>query len=169
LDSPAIFTTGKDSEGKKTSTWQGTTTFAEALAGQSLKKETIELILSLFFFDVRFKTYIEIRAADSLPIHYALSCAALIKGLFSRKETVQLLAEYFEHLSAADIASAKTALREQGYEALVYQRPATQWLDEIFALSHKGLGESERPYLEPLAQLVAARTTLIDGARTQQA
>ena len=38
--------------------------------------------LSMFFFDVRLKHYVEIRMADSMPIEYSIAYAALIKGLF---------------------------------------------------------------------------------------
>jgi glutamate--cysteine ligase len=163
LDAPAIFTYSTDSEGVKHNTWQGTTSFAEALAGQTLSKDTIEHILSLFFFDVRLKTYIEIRMADSLPIPYALAFAALIKGLFYREETIQTLNAAFKHVTATAIAQAKTALEKDGYSALVFERPASEWLDELVKLAHEGLSDCEQFYLSPLAYLVESRKTLVDA------
>jgi glutamate--cysteine ligase len=191
--------------GAKRGVPQGGRSFAEALAGRELDRATIEHILSLFFFDVRFKTYIEIRMADSLPIDYALAFVALIKGLFYREgnlrrleallgwaewpadlladplagqpieqpaellagQAAELLAGHGEQaarVDAAAVAAAKAALRSEGYGALVYQRSAAAWLDELIAMARQGLDGTEAPYLEPLARLVADRTTLVDVA-----
>jgi glutamate--cysteine ligase len=156
--------------GGKRSAWQGMRPFTDALAGRALDRTAIEHVLSLFFFDVRFKTYVEIRMADSLPIDYALAFATLIKGLFYSEDNLQGIEGLFappghpETLDAAAVAHAKAALREEGYSAVVYGRPATEWLDALVGMAQHALDEDERSYLEPLAKLVAARTTLIDGA-----
>jgi glutamate--cysteine ligase len=165
LKAPAIFTVETDERGEKHSVWQGTRPFTEALANREFDRATIEHVLSLFFFDVRFKTYIEIRMADALPIDYALAFAALIKGLFYSEDNLRELEErlgYFERLDDDAIATVKAALRDKGYAALVYERPATEWLDELVAMAKRALDDEERPYLEPLAHLITARTTLID-------
>jgi glutamate--cysteine ligase len=164
LQAPAIFTLEINEDGTKQGVPQGMKPFAEALAsqGQMLNRATIEHLLSLFFFDVRFKTYIEIRMADSLPIEYALAYTALIKGLFYHEDTVRYLEEQFKHLDASDIASAKIALRNAGYDAVVYQCPVTRWLEDLIAMAQKALDAREQLYLEPLTRLVAARATLAD-------
>ncbi|MDR2106845.1 MAG: hypothetical protein LBP24_05500 [Coriobacteriales bacterium] len=157
----------------KHNAWQGMRTFTDALAGHPLDRATIEHVLSLFFFDVRFKTYIEIRMADSLPIDYALAFATLIKGLFYHEENLrqaeELLAhpEHPEPLNAAAIARAKAALQDAGYDAVVYGRPATEWLDTLIEMAQRALDAEERSYLEPLAKLVAARATLADEAQAR--
>lgn len=162
LGTAAIFTVEQDPEGIKHNTWQGKRNFATVLDGHPLDKVTVEHILSLFFYDVRFKNYIEIRAADSLPIDLALAFTALIKGLFYSKENLGVLAARTATVNTADIVAAKASLEEQGYEALVYGHSAAQWLDELTALACTGLSESERPYLRPLEQLVIQRKTPID-------
>jgi glutamate--cysteine ligase len=162
LAAPAIFTTEYDDDGIKHSVFRGATTFADAFKGQALDLEKIEHILSLFFFDTRLKTYVEIRIADSLPLEYALSFVALISGLFYDRQNLDYLAEAFQYLDPAAVAFAKTALRKEGFDAMVYQRPAHEWLDTLIERADAGLSASERPYLEPLAQLVAERRTLID-------
>jgi glutamate--cysteine ligase len=166
LNAPAIFTIETDSDGKKSNVWQGTRSFSEALAGRTLDRQTIEHILSLFFYDVRLKTYIEIRAADSLPIDYALAFAAFIKGLFYLKENVAILEKHFEHITAESIISAKADLLSNGYTALVYGRPVTDWLDELIVLASQGLKDPERTYLAPLAHLIATRSTLIEPLKS---
>jgi glutamate--cysteine ligase len=189
LEAPAIFTTEIDERGEKRSVRQGMRPFAEVLAKQGLDRATIEHVLSLFFFDVRFKTYIEIRMADSLPVGYALAFAALIKGLFYSEENLRRVEELLEGdrgtynlspvlvtdytspchpshspVDVAAVASAKVSLRDAGYDAVVYGRPAAEWLDELIGMAQAALDVGERSYLEPLAQLVAARTTLVDKA-----
>ena len=162
LCAPAILTIESDSEGIKRSIPHGSRLFSELFEGRVLTRADIEHILSLYFFDVRFKTYIEIRAADSLPIAYALSYAAFLKGLFYNKETVRDLAARFEGLSSKDIAAAKFGLRTHGFFAEVYGRAASDWLDELLMLARRSLCSPERAYLGPLAELIASRTTLID-------
>jgi glutamate--cysteine ligase len=180
LQAPAIFTVEDDEAaqggadgangGGKHSAWQGMRPFTDALAGRALDRAAIEHVLSLFFFDVRFKTYIEIRMADSLPIDYALAFAALIKGLFYSEDNLQGIEGLLvrpgrpEALDGAAVALAKAALCEEGYNAVVYGRPATEWLDALVGMAQRALDDDERSYLKPLAKLVAARTTLIDEA-----
>jgi len=162
LKAPAVFLSILGDDGIKQNIYQGDRPFSEVFADETFSRETIEHILSLFFYDVRFKTYIEIRLPDSLPIRYALSFAALIKGLFYSQQNVDDLAEAFQYVDAASVAFAKTALRAEGYDALVYQRKAADWLDELFLRAAEGLRASDRPYLDPLAELVAQRRTLVD-------
>jgi len=162
LEAPAIFSAERDIQGAKTYVEQVGRTVAEVYRKKTLDRADIELILSLYFFDVRFKTYIEIRAADSLPIEYALSYAALIKGLFYNREAMRELALGFAELSVDDVAAAKDELGRLGFEAVVYGRKAQDWLDELLAMATDSLSDSERVYLEPLSGLIAARRTLVD-------
>jgi glutamate--cysteine ligase len=167
LKAPAIFTIETNEQGEKRSVWQGARPFTEVFADREFDRALIEHILSLFFFDIRFKTYIEIRMADSLPIAYALAFAALIKGLFYNEASLQVLEKRCEGLDASAIAAAKAALRAKAYDATVYGRNAAEWLDDLIAMAQRGLDAEENSYLEPLAQLVAARTTLLDTPPTR--
>jgi glutamate--cysteine ligase len=167
LQAPAIFTMERDETGKGRGVNQNGRSFAEVFDGVELRREDIEHILSLFFFDVRFKTYVEIRVADSLPLPYALAFTAFIKGIFYNKEALAALDATIIRLGRdgnAAIAHAKTALRQQGYHALVYGREAGEWLDELVRMAWSSLGEDGRRYLVPLVELIASRTTLADAA-----
>ena len=53
---------------------------------------------------------------------------------------------------------------ESGYGARVYGRPVADLADCMIRLARGGLDEEERPYLDPLAKLVAARETLAGRA-----
>jgi len=161
---PAIFSFEYDSHGRKRSIDQTGRTVAEVYAEKALDKTTIELILSLYFYDVRFKTYIEIRAADSLPIAYALSYTAFLKGLFYDEGTVSDLATRFHKVSAEDVAAAKRELGKNAFEADVYGRKAMDWLDELLVLAEGSLPDYELSYLEPLKTLITERNTLFDSS-----
>jgi glutamate--cysteine ligase len=157
LQAPAVFTPGQDGGH---SVYRDSIPFAEVYAGVELDKATIEHILSLFFFDVRLKTYIEIRVADALPLEYALAFTALIKGVFYNPRAVDGLEGLLRGVDAGAVAAAKVALSEGGYEAIVYGKPAVEWLDLLIDYAREGLDEDEQSYLRPLARLVAERSTL---------
>ena len=160
LRAPAIFTQTDNPEGG--TVYHGFTPFEQILSPDKLDEKMIEHILSLFFYDTRFKRYVEIRQADSLPPDYCLAFVALVKGIFYNEEALDFYAKRFEHLDTAAIAFAKTALRKDGYRALVYQQDAAAWLDEMIAYAYAGLPDTERLYLLPLAKLIEQRTTLLD-------
>ncbi|MDR2714995.1 MAG: hypothetical protein LBB42_05735 [Coriobacteriales bacterium] len=163
LDAPAIFTVDTLENGEVVAVAQGFTPFSEALTSTQLDQKTIEHVLSLFFYDARFKQYVEVRQADSMPFAYSLAFTALIKGLFYNEEALEHYEECFAYLDVVSIARAKTALRTLGYEATVYQRSATLWLDEIITFAQQGLPKDEQHYLTPLAELVAERKTMLDA------
>ncbi len=141
----------------------GFTTFEDALPDEPLDEAMILHILSLFFFDTRFKTYLELRQADALPLSYALAYAALVVGIFYNPEALASYTSQFQGIDASSVASAKEALRACGYEASVYGRNAAAWLDEMIALAYRGLSEADATYLTPLAELVRRRKTLLDS------
>lgn len=135
-------------------------TFKEIYEDKEISRAEVEHITSMFFTDVRLKTYIEIRPADALPIPYALAYAALIKGLFYSNENLATLENLLANVQATDIEAAKTELMKRGYGAQVYNKEVTFWTDELMILAKNGLSADERHYLEPLLTLVAKRQTL---------
>lgn len=139
-------------------------TFGELYADTVMDVSDVEHAVSMFFNDVRLKTYIEIRPADALPIPYAIAYAGLVKGLFATQETLDALDALFGGVSGADIDAAKEALMAHGYVAEVYGHPVADLADRMIAIARRGLAESERHYLDPLARLVADRVTLADLA-----
>ena len=118
--------------------------------------------MSMVFPDVRLKSYVEIRPADSMPIPYVLAYAALIKGLFYGKSSLETLVRSCAGISESDVAKAKDALMESGYAAEVYQRSAAEICDELITLARRGLPAAEWCFLDPLAELVTRRVTLAD-------
>lgn len=157
LDTPAILVACKKNE------WcYSEKTFGEIYAEEPMGKPEVEHALSMFFTDVRLKTYIEIRPADSLPIPYTIAYAALVKGLFATEETLAALDTLFAGVNADGINAAKAALMASGYDAEVYGQPVAEIADRVMMIGRLGLTKEERRYLEPLEQLVFNRVTLAD-------
>lgn len=186
LKAPAILTveqvanapeSANEPQGTTHNIFTGSTPIDEIYAEKTLDHHTVEHLLSMFFFDVRLKQYIEIRMADAMPLPYALAYTALIKGIFYSDRALEQLEEAFRFIDPASIAFAKSALRREGYAASVYGRNATEWFDLLIGLARDGLenptfpapekrtcdGQDELLYLAPLERLVAQRTTLLDA------
>lgn len=141
----------------------GFTTFKQALPDEFIDEAMVLHILSLFFFDTRFKTYLELRQADSLPLPYALAFTALVCGIFYNPEALSTYSDYFAQVEAVDVASAKAALRSDGFDAELYGRKATDWFTEMLSFAKEGLNDEDKPYLQPLADLIQQRKTLLES------
>ncbi|MEE0845411.1 MAG: glutamate-cysteine ligase family protein [Eggerthellaceae bacterium] len=137
-------------------------TFGSIYADTPMTRAQVEHMASMFFTDVRVKTYVEIRPADALPIPHAIAYAALVKGLLTTEQGLDALDGLFEGLGEADVAVAKTDLMARGYDAQAYGRPAAQLCDELMGIAARGLPSDEQPFLQPLADLVQRRATLAD-------
>ena len=143
-------------------------TFGAIYAERTMTRAEVEHAVSMFFTDVRLKTYVEIRPADAMSIPYVIAYAALIKGLFYDPASLDALDRLFASVRRPDFEEAKDALMASGYDAVVYGKPAAALCDEVVAIAQRGLDDADRTFLEPLAQLVARRVTLADLAEAEQ-
>lgn len=97
-----------------------------------------------------------------MPIPYVLAYAALIKGLFYGKSSLETLVRSCAGISESDVAKAKDALMES---ATTPRCISARRLRFAMSLSHShaaGLPAAEWCFLDPLAELVARRVTLAD-------
>ncbi len=148
LDTPAILV--PDAQER----WRATDqTFGEVYANTPMERADVEHALSMFFNDVRLKTYVEIRPADALPVNYAVAYAALIKGIFYSERNLQGYLDKFADVTEADVAAAKTALMQDGWHAEVYGRPVRELLEHLVMNAKLGLPKDDREFLEPMATL----------------
>ncbi len=141
------------------------TTVKDLYTSQEMTEADIEHILSMFFPDVRLKNFLEIRMADSMDMPFAISYAALIKGLFysdSNKDRFYTIALQHE---ATEIKEAKNNLIEKGYQAEVYGSSPQTILNTLLTFAEAGLDQDERVYLAPLAALVEKKETLAQAAK----
>lgn len=138
--------------------------FSEIYAQHLMTRSEIEHALSMVFPDVRLKTYLEIRPADAMPVPYVIAYAALVKGIFYCEESLEGAEKLVAGVSESNIAAAKEELMAHGYAAEVYGRPVGNFADALIELARAGLRVDEQGYLDPLADLIAARETLADRA-----
>ena len=155
LRTPAIFGIGPNGRSFATDK-----TFDELYADAPMNTAQVEHALSLFFNDVRLKTYIEIRPADSMPLPFVMAYAALIKGLFYSNDSLDALDELTAGVNETAIEQAKEALMADGYDAVVYGRPATELIDALFDTAIGSLSRMDGGFMNPLLQLARMRKTL---------
>lgn len=134
--------------------------FADFYASTPMARTDIEHALSMQFTDIRLKTYIELRPADALPVPFAISYAALVKGLFLNDASLAAVEALVDGVSEDSIAAAKDALMESGYNAQVFGQDAAKLVESILDIAAGGLTDDERAFLRPLAKLAEHRTTL---------
>lgn len=139
-----------------------TRTFGEIYAAKPMNDADVAHAMSMTWPDVRLKSYIEIRPADSMPVPYVIAYGALIKGIFYTPENLTKLRCTLGPVGGTAVATAKDELMKHGYSAEVYGHPAAKLCDMLIELGRKGLEPDEQGYIEPLAELVAARETLAE-------
>ncbi|WP_459129095.1 glutamate-cysteine ligase family protein [Guggenheimella bovis] len=116
-------------------------------------RSVLEHVLSMAFFDVRAKGYLEIRMIDSLPKSYVFSVAALIKGIFYT-ENLEYYSNLLKDMKEEDIFALKETFMREGYTV-----EAKAFLKELVERAKKALGE-EGKYLDVLVELVEKGETL---------
>lgn len=136
-------------------------TFGEVFAHTVMTRADVEHAVSMFFNDVRLKTYIEIRPADSMPVPYVIAYAALIRGLFYDEANLVRLEERYASVTEEDLAEAKHSLMAHGYAGEVYGRPADEEAQRLIDLAEASLSAEDRALLAPLADLVRSRRTFV--------
>ena len=118
-------------------------------------------ILSNFFYDVRLKSRIELRAADSMPPRYIAAYVQLVKSVFGSPAALQNVLRHYAGATTLDITSAKLAVCKDGYNALVYGRPVSSelaWL--LMQARSRTPSQEERALLDPFMQLLTTRKTI---------
>ncbi|MDR1776137.1 MAG: glutamate--cysteine ligase [Actinomycetes bacterium] len=140
-------------------------TAAELYDLDGLSGTDIDHILSMFFYDVRLRKYVEIRPADSLPMPYALAYVALIKGLFYDAENLERLDGLCAGWNDDTVPEIKAALIADGYDTPIAHwypgvgRTAADALAELLGCARRALAADEAAYLDVFDALVRTRTT----------
>lgn len=134
---------------------------APEIYGAHLSKAEVEHILSMFFFDVRLKNYIEIRVADSMPPRFILAYAQLIRTIFSSPAAINGILRHYAGVTVQDIENAKLGICCNGYAAHVYARPVAEELAWLLAQAKSRIPvPDERRHLDPLVELVTTKKTI---------
>lgn len=119
--------------------------------------EEIDYLLSMFFPDVRARKYLEIRAADSVQIEYALGLAAMIKGLFYSKENLNDLYDFFRNINEFQIEETMKDIVEEGIQADYAKLEISELFDRMITDAGYGLEEDEAEYLKSLESLMRSK------------
>ena len=130
----------------------GDKTPAQIYKDAALTVEEAEHIMSMFFFDVRLKTYIEIRIADCMEKEYTAAYNELMRTVFYDEARIDGLMKNFAAAGAQDIEDAKRAVMKDGYDAEIYGMKA----HTAAGLLLDGTGDE----CGLLRELVKSRTTL---------
>ena len=152
LSTPPIFITRPDIHPT------GGALASEVYGDAPMTRADVEHLIGMFWPDVRFKQYVEIRQADSLPLVPAMGYVALAKGLFYSETNLAIL----EHalgveveekgawpFSEQDVEDAIQAVSEDDWDAVIYGKSVAEWVDLLFQIAPDGLG-TEVEYLEGL-------------------
>lgn len=127
---------------------------------KEITKKDIEHLISMFFPDVRLKNYVEIRMADCMPMYYALSYAAIIKGIFYNEETIKYFLDKFSFVRNEDVIKAKEEIIQNGYDAKVYGMYASDIIMEMIEIAKENLHEEEKESVDLFYQLAKNKLTL---------
>ncbi len=124
--------------------------------------------MSMIFPNVRAKTYLEVRQADSMPLEYILSYIAVLKGIaYSRAN----LCKYAAVFAGGDELYRETErnLAEKGREALVCGRRIYDFGLELCADAAAGgaLNTTETVYLSAFKELFIKQIRICDQRRTE--
>lgn len=127
----------------------------------AMGRDEIEHVLSMFFFDVRLKSYIEIRVGDSMPAVYVAGYAELIKAVLSSPAAQDGILRHYAGATVEDIEAAKVGICCNGYKAQVYGRPVADEMAWLMAQAKSRVTTADgRRNLEPLAELAAQKKTI---------
>lgn len=134
---------------------------ASEVYGAVLGRADIEHIISMFFFDVRVKSYIQMCVADSMPPRFIAAYAELIKAIFSSPAAMDGILRHYEGVTAWDIIDVKREICCSGYKARAYGRRVTDELGWLMAQAKsRTYHPEERRLLNPLARLISNQKTI---------
>lgn len=156
LDAPAILI--EDEQGN--SIYTKDKKIKDIYKNREITKKDIEHLISMFFPDVRLKNYVEIRMADCMPMYYALSYAAIIKGIFYNEGAIKYFLDKFSFVRNEDVKTAKEEIIQNGYDAKVYGYYASDIIMEMIEIAKENLHEEEKESVDLFYQLAKNKLTL---------
>jgi len=123
------------------------------------------LHLTTLFPEVRLKTYIEVRSADSQPVDLMLGTPALMKGIFYDDDSLAAAWDVAKSWAPSRIAEMHEAAARSGLAGRVGRMTLGDYANEIVSIARTGLarqaksgphGVDETVHLERLSENVRA-------------
>ena len=168
LDVPMIFIEREidSTTNEKTAIKIENTTFRQFLRhgyhGLYPTKADWELHLSLYFPDVRFKNYIEIRNHDNQKKDNIMAVPAFWKGIIYNDEAINAVNELLKSFSYFDFEYIRRKTPQKGLDIKIKNYKLSELAKEIFNISFQSLKsykDGEEVLLEPFK-------TIIDSGKT---
>ena len=137
-------------------------TYAQIYKDKQITKQQTEHLLSMFFFDVRLKNYIEIRMADCMPKEYIFAYVAFINTVFygGDGKCADLIYNNFLNVNETDIEKAKQQILKYGFNANVYGKTAYDILCAVFDTVFLYAGKKTADIIKPLYNAVKLKKTI---------
>ncbi len=137
---------------------KGETTYAGSksiMEMGGLSEHLVEHLISMFFFHIRIKKYLEVRVADSVPIDKAIAYAALIKGILYDDDCLEEAEELLSDIRCIDdINEIINNIECDGIKAVCMDGISVgKMCIKIAHISAKGLTEDERGLLKELVPI----------------
>jgi len=138
---------------------------AEGHDGERATLADWTLHLTTLFPEVRLKTYIEVRSADSQPVDLMLGTPALMKGIFYDSDSLDAAWDVVKSWDPATLAEMHEGAARRGLAAKAGRLTLGDYAKEIVEISRAGLarqarrnsrGDDETIYLDLLAENVRA-------------
>lgn len=149
LNTPIIF-----DEIDKETVYTGGKLFKDIFDPEKDGDEKIFHALSIVFPDIRVKRYIEIRMMDAVKYPLNFSCVALVKGLIYYDKNLDKLNEMFKDIEFEDIQKAKIETKKKGLQGEYKGEKIVNIAKKIVDMAEEVLEDEEKPYLEPLKNLM---------------
>lgn len=134
----------------------------KGLDGHVATREDWALHLTTIFPEMRLKNYLELRMCDTGSRDMICALAALTRGLFYDRTTLDDAAHMLRDVSAEQFPAALENAARWGLQADLLGKPIWEWARELMALVRSGLkrldarnaeGENEEVFLAPLDEI----------------
>lgn len=133
--------------------------------GYFATKDDWALHLSLYFPDVRFKNYVEIRNHDNQKSEYICAVPAFWKGLIYNEDAMIAVNDLFKNFTYFDFEYLRRKTPQHGLNMKIKHFDLKDLAKEIVQISYdslKSYGENEETFLEPFKSLVDRGLTPAD-------
>jgi len=134
--------------------YTGTSPMREVFDPETFSNSEIDHMLSMYFFDIRLRSYIELRMGDSLPYPYNIAYAALWKGLLYNAKNLSLLYEEAKKYNERDMQEFSDQILKKGIYAILDGKTVIEHFKDITAMAKNGLNCCEKNYLKPIEDML---------------
>ncbi len=142
-----------------------------SLPGELPTMEDWELHISTTFPEVRLKSYLEMRGADSGPKYRICALPALWKGLLYDETALQAAWEMIVDWSEHEVTALRNEVPKSALHTPFREGSVLKLCEAMLAIAHDGLariadlneaGDDETIFLKPLFETLAKRQTLAE-------